>query len=143
MRGRFTGASARCALRPAEGVEVKGSAVARSPGVDRKGVDAATSDQRVEAIINEAVSGHSGEAFESIADDPHREVAAFLRPGVADVQVAVVLDSQADRLQSRRQRLFEIGRGDAHLSLVGGAAGPRRPDEVSIGSATGFRWRLR
>ena len=120
-----------------------GSAVARNPGVDRKGVDAATSDQRVEAIINEAVPGHPGEAIEAFADDPHGEVAALPGPGVTDVEMAVVLDREAGRLQTGRQCAFEVGRADAHLSLPGGAAGPRRPGDVSIGSATGFRWRLR
>ena len=106
-------------------------------------MDAATSDQRVEAIINEAMPGHPREAIEAIADDPHREMAALARAGVAGVQVAVVLDREAGRLQTGCERPFEIGRADAHLSLAGGAAGPRRPDDVSIGSAIGFRWRLR
>ena len=126
-----------------KGVEVKGSAVARSPGVDRKGVDAATSDQRVEAIINEPMAGHSGEAIEAIADDPDREMTAFESAGVPGVAVAVVLDRQAGRLQAGRQCAFQIGCADAHLSLARGDAGPRWPDTVSIGSGSGFRWRLR
>ena len=126
-----------------KGVEVKGSAVARSPGVDRKGVDAATSDQRVQAIINEAVPGHPREALEAIADDPDREVTAFERSRMPGVAVAVVLDRQAGRLQARRQGPFEVDGANAHLSLAGGDAGPSRPDEGSIGSGTGFRWRLR
>ena len=122
---------------------MKGSAVARSPGVDRKGVDAATSDQRVEAIINEPMAGHPREAIEAVADDPDGEMTALERAGVPGVAVAVVLDRQAGRLQAGCQCALQIGCADAHLSLAGGDAGPSRPAPVSIGSGSGFKCRLR
>lgn len=124
---------------------VTGSAVTRGPGVDREGVDA-TSHQRLERIINEAMPGDAGQAFEAPAHHDDAEVPAFARAGMAGVQVAVVLNLEAFRLQDCGQRCLDLACGDAHgrpryFSGAGCGAGVRGGASVDAGN--GFRCRLR
>ena len=116
--------------------------VARSPGVDREGVDAMP-HQRVERIIDEAVPGYAWKAFEPDADDPDAEVAAFARPGVPGVQMDVVLHREAFGMQGRVEGGFDVGRADCHFSFACRAAGPSAVAGGSEGSGKGFKWRLK
>ena len=124
-RGRFTGASARCALRPRRGVEVKGvSCRPRSPGVDRKGVDAATSDQRVEAIINEAMPGHPGERpWKRSLTMRTVKWLPSCAPACPTWRWLSSSTSSAVGAKRGTQRRLDVGGGDAHPGLDLGRQG--------------------
>lgn len=143
--GTWAGATGQAGrVRTAGIAERVGSSFARCAGVDREGVDSATPDQWAEAIINEAVSRDPGKAIEATAHDAHVEVAAFSRPGVTGVALAVVLDREAVGSEPGGERALEVGAGNAHFSLAGRDAVPRPAFDESVDSAgDDFRCRLR
>lgn len=121
---------------------MEGSGFARGPGVDREGVDAAAADQRLHAIINEAMPRDPREAVETRADDEDAEVASFLGAGMSGMQVTVIAHLETLGRQGS-QRRFQCPRVDAHGSPRGGAAPSRRGVGASVASGTGLRCRLR
>lgn len=84
-----------------------------APGVDGERVDAAR-HQGLQGIIYEAMTRDAAKFIEARADDPDREMTAFPGPGMAGMEVAVVLDRERQRRERRAQRRFDLGRLDAH-----------------------------
>ncbi len=115
---------------------MSGKGVARSPGIDREGVDTA-GHQRIERIINEAMPGYATKALEAAADEENAEMPALAGTGMAGMQVAVVRHFEALGLQRSRECGLDFDGADAHFSVTD--SGARSSRVGSFGAGSGFR----